>query len=205
MKTVSYLLVFFLLLSMQTWCFAQVLPVYWSTDHKSPIELPDSLELSNVEDSCHVYLRKLHEQAYLEASVDSIIKTSTHINIKLHLGRPYRWSYLHLDSVPKFIKEGLTYSFAEGHLFHPDDIENLFEEILQKAENLGYPFAAVHLDSIGIVENNIVASVKMKLNQKFTIEQIEIEGNLSISDRYLKHIIAIDEGQPFNKQEIIAI
>ncbi|MCB0688995.1 MAG: hypothetical protein KDC53_20795, partial [Saprospiraceae bacterium] len=50
-----------------------------------------------------------------------------------------------------------------------------------------------------------VASVKMKLNQKFTIEQIEIEGNLSISDRYLKHIIAIDEGQPFNKQEIIAI
>lgn len=182
---------------------SQPIPIRWSVDGEVPFTLPDSLLPGEIEDSCLAYLEKLHQASFLEASVDSIRRRADSAEIELHLGKQYHWSFLDFSAIPSEIRQGLTASISSGKLYRQDEINQVFQEILEKAENLGYPFAAVHLDSIGIADENIKAKIEVVLNQKIKIEKIKIDGNLQITPRYLTHMIDIREGDIFEKQKII--
>ncbi len=174
-------------------------------DQKIPIDLPDSLPINSLEDSCQIYLKQLHSAAYLEASVDSSWLFNNEILIRLHLGNAYRWSYLDFSSIPHFIEDELTLHIAPDKLFSYQDIQDLFQRILEIAENQGYPFAAVHLDSIGIREEKIKAKIEIQLNDRIEIERIRIDGDLKLSDRYLRHLLDIDEGDLFSREKLLLI
>lgn len=182
---------------------AQLLPVTWNLDQESPILLADSLRPADVQDSCLSYLEDLYQSAYLEASVDSIANHDNNIEITMHIGAPYHWGKLDFSQIPTLIRESLTTSVTSGRLFRYEEILEIFDEILQTAENLGHPFASVHLDRIGIRNDTIEANIQVTLNEKINIESIKIEGDLEIRPRYLHHVIGINEGDLFQKQKII--
>ncbi|MBK8505815.1 MAG: hypothetical protein IPL46_28640 [Saprospiraceae bacterium] len=92
--------------------FGQSLPVRWLVDEPPPVNLPDSLMPVGLTDSCLVYLKQMHQSAYLEASIDSIWQFDKQIWIKLHLGPTYRWSYLDFSEIPTFIQNDLDISVS---------------------------------------------------------------------------------------------
>ncbi len=174
-------------------------------DQKIPIDLPDSLPVNSLEDSCQIYIQQLHNAAYLEASVDSSWVLNNEILVRLHLGNLYRWSYLDFSSIPGFIEDELTLHTIPDKLFSYQDMQDLFQRILEIAENQGYPFAAVHLDSVGIREEKIKAKIEIQLNDRIEIERIRIDGDLKLSDRYLRHLLDIDEGDLFAREKLMLI
>jgi outer membrane protein assembly factor BamA len=183
----------------------QNMAVRWLTEEPLPLELPDSLPLLSSRDSCLVYLQQLHEAAYLEAAVDSIWQSGDEIRILLHLGKPYRWSYLDFSAIPPVIQNEMTLHIPPDKLFSYAEIQDLFQRILQIAENQGYPFAAVHLDSIGIRQERIDAKIIVVLNERIEIERIRIDGDLKLSNRYLRHLLDIEEGDLFIRDKIMGI
>ncbi len=181
----------------------QTLPVTWKLDHQLSRVWPDSLDLSDINDSCRSIASELHRLGYLAASLDSVDIHSRAIMIHFHVGNQYKWNYLDLSSIPEFLLDGLKISIRPEKLYNHEAINVLFDRILTNAENNGYPFAAVRLDSIGIKNQMVEATVQVKLNDKINIERIRLDGDLKLKDRYLQHILNIREGDIFNKQKIV--
>lgn len=182
---------------------AQKLPALWVTDQKPEITLPDSLELESLSDTCAVILKELQRLAFLEASLDSIKRSSTEIRLFLHLGNKYRWSYLDLSAIPAHLQDQINVRIEEKKLYSHEEIQALFERLLTKAENIGYPFMAIRLDSIGINEGNIRAKVAVNTNERISIERVRVEGDLKLSSRFLTHLIGVQEGDLFSRDKII--
>lgn len=144
----------------------------------------------------------MHEQSYLEASIDSVRLSENSLLLHLHIGPLYRWAFLDISALPPFLHSQVG-SFQNDKPFQPQQINKLFEDILVASENAGYPFAAVRLDSIGIKDEHVRAKLQIALNSQFTIEGIKIEGNLKLSGRYLRQIIQFEEQDIFSREQIV--
>ena len=184
--------------------YAQNLTLHWHAEVDPPIIWPDSVEAKALQDTCLLILNRLHEQSYLEASIDSISTIDNRAKVYMHVGRRYHWSYLDLSAVPLILQDQVQTRISPNKLYDHQEIAALYDRILQKAENIGYPFAAVRLDSVGIEEGRIRAKVLVNLNQYISIERIRVNGTLKLSDRYLRHLIDLTEGDKFSKERIMS-
>ncbi len=184
------------------------MPLNWrvQSDNKQSEEiltLPLAVDVDNLSDTLAHIVRQLHIQSYLEASIDSLDLINDSIYVSLHTGPPYTWSYLDLSQLPALLHDAHRFQHREDQIFEYREIQQLFDALLTKAENNGYPFAAVRLDSIGTKNGQIYAKVEAVMNKKVTLEAIEIQGDIKISKRYLQHFLDLHEGEPFNKGKII--
>ena len=91
----------------------------------------------------------------------------------------------------------------ENKRYSHRQIQMLFERLLTRAENEGYPFAAVRLDSSQFKDNEVEAKVQVQLNDQFKIERIKVNGDLKLSSRYLHHYLDLNEGDLFAKDKIL--
>ncbi len=147
----------------------------------------------------------LHEAGYLEASIDTLFSKNDTLYPSLHLGPQFTWSYLDLSQIPPLLAEGVRLPKVRDRRFSHQEITNLFERLLTRAENHGYPFAAVRLDSVQIRNAEVQAQVRVNLNDFVTIDEIKIAGDLKISKPYLRYYLGIEPGQPFDRSKIMAI
>ena len=199
-----------LLLSQCTHCvLAQELPLVW---HLSPGQSTKEIKMLDLEtyahwpiskDTAQVWIGILHAAAYLEASFDSMWLVKDSIHIGLHLGPTYTWSYLDISEIPNILKDAVQIRSFEDRLFHHEEIKNLIENLLKRAEDHGYPFAAVRLRQTGDQSGSLEAKLEVRLNDQISIEKIKIEGDLKLSSRYLNHYVDITEGELFNKSKIL--
>lgn len=187
----------------------QRLQVQWTTvqnanaaDH-IPIPLPDSLSRQTLPDTLDAILSNLYRKGFLTASIDAIDITEDQITLLIHLGPAYRWSFLDMGKIPPFIADQLNFQLRRDKPYSHVEISQLFDQILTLAENAGHPFAAVRLDSIGMRHATINAQVQVRLNQKVIIEEISVTGTLKLRERYLKHFLDIEVGDPFEKKKIV--
>ncbi|NND06757.1 MAG: BamA/TamA family outer membrane protein [Saprospiraceae bacterium] len=184
----------------------QTSSVQWEmgqTGEKLPVVLPDSLEQSTLQDTLRAIISALHNEGFLQASIDKVDNSTGQIDLTLHVGPQYRWSFLDLTKIPSFISDQLNFQIRRDKPYRHEEISDLFEQVLTSAENAGYPFAAVRLDSIGMRESLLNAQVLVQLNQEVTIEEISVTGTLKLRERYLRHFLDIEVGDPFQKKKII--
>jgi outer membrane protein assembly factor BamA len=152
-------------------------------------------------------LNTLHLNAYLEASVDSISYQDTIVGAHLHLGPLYKWLSLRTTNIPPYILDAIGYR-ARGYNNKPVNMVKLLElqeELLVYAENHGYPFARVGLDSIQLGYGQGTASLMLDKGPLILIRQIDIEGDAKISDNYIKLYLGIEEGAVYDNSKILRI
>ena len=162
---------------------------------------PDSIA---VVDALREQISAWHGAAYLEASVDSLILRDSSYTAFLHTGQPYHWATLRNGNIDELFLEaiGFRQNFYDKRPFHYTEVVQLQEALLQHAENNGYPFASVALDSIDIHNNEISATINFKNNNLITISDFNIEGNAKISKQYLSNYLGIEKGSLYNKAKI---
>ena len=71
------------------------------------------------------------------------------------------------------------------------------------AEDTGFPFAQVWLDSIQIQNSTISASLMMKTGASFRFDTIELSGFAKISPRFLQNYLDIKKGSLFNRSQVL--
>ena len=152
-------------------------------------------------------LFNLHKQSYLEASFDLMEKKDSILWVKLHLGKRYEWAYLRNGNVQDaFLSQvGYREKLFENKKFIYSEIADMESKLLTYAEDNGYPFAQVWLDSIEIKEGQIGAVLMMKTGDVFKFDTIHTEGFAHISIQFLQNYLDIKKGTVFSRAKVLKI
>ena len=154
----------------------------------------------------YLYLKEivsgLHDMAYLEASVDSLVRTPGRATAYLHTGNRYNRVDVSLREVDRQLLRMLNIRPRryEREAVSPDLFRNLQERILSYYENSGYPFADSRLCGLEISNDTIRGSLVINRNRYYRIDSIHINGNPSVEPRYLYRHIGIRPGDPYSEK-----
>ena len=148
-----------------------------------------------------------HKQAYLESSFDFISKKDSILTLKFHLGNRYEWAQLRNGNVSEaFLSQvGYREKLFENKAFIYSEIADIEEKLLSYAEDNGYPFAQVWLDSLVIQNSQISAALMMKTGAVFKFDTIHTEGSVKISPAYLQNYLELKKGAFFSRSKILQI
>ncbi len=150
-------------------------------------------------------LKQLHAQTYLEASFDSILIFQKNIIAYLHIGKPYKWASLRNGNVnTDYLSQvGYRERLFENKPFSAKEIADIEEKLLNFAEDTGFPFAQVWLDSINIENAAVSAALMMKTGVPFRFDSIALSGFVKISSHFLENYLDVKKGSLFNRTKVL--
>ena len=159
---------------------------------------------ANLIQSLNKILLQLQDKGYLAASIDSLTVSDSLYTAHLYAGDVYEWASLENGNIPDVFldKIGFKTRFYSGQPFHYRELKNLQEKLLSYAENNGFPFAQIWLDSIRISDNEIAAHLYMKRNQPIVFEAISVETDAKISENYLSGYLGIKPGEVYEESKV---
>ncbi|MGB0881779.1 MAG: POTRA domain-containing protein [Vicingaceae bacterium] len=154
-------------------------------------------ELSNV-------LSQLQQQAFLMATLDSIIIDSSYYKTYINLGKTFKWNTLTNKNIDEEVlsKIGFRDKLYNNKPFSKKQLQNFFRKIILYYENNGHPFASIKLDSTIISNNKLSAQLYLEKNKRYKIDSVLIKGNAKISPQYIKNYIRIKDGDTYNEEAI---
>src|SRR5690606_14297070 len=83
--------------------------------------------------------------------------------------------------------------------FSPKALAKIMEQSLKMAENNGYPFATLKLDSLEMQHGAIAAELNIELNQFTLIDSVIIKGGVNTNRQYLQSYLGIKTQVPYNQ------
>ena len=148
----------------------------------------------------------LQSNAYLTASADELHWSRDTVRVRLYVGEQFRWAYLRNGNLGDGLltRAGYREKFFRGTPFVPEDWGKLQERILTEAENQGFPFASVGLDSVHLSGHDIAGRVVLKRGRVVVFDSLQIVGNSKTKKRFLTKYLQIFPGQPFSQQRVAA-
>jgi outer membrane protein assembly factor BamA len=170
----------------------------------------DENELKAFSDSFSViqYLQGLRKnlvaQGYLTASVSELSWQGDTVEAVFEAGAKFEWAKLKTGSVPEEYLSRIGYreKFFRNEPFKPGSVARIFKGVLDEAENTGYPFAEVGLDSVKIRQNRIDAVLYFDRKQFVKIDSLILKGNIQTSHNYIENYLGIKEGMPYNQSTL---
>lgn len=144
---------------------------------------------------------ELNSKAYLTASIDSIIVDTSFYKAYIHIGKSYKWSYLHPVNVDEEVlsKIGFRDKVFNNKPFNKNQLNSFIFRIINHYENNGFPFASLQFDSIKIEENTFRGNLLLNKNHRYKIDSVLIYGNATISKQYLQNYFRIKGGDSYNE------
>lgn len=161
----------------------------------------DSLSIVN---ELQKVVKAMHSKSYLLASYDSVFIQGKTVNAMLSLGKTFKWATLRKGNLnEEFIRKvDFKEKIFRGAKFSYEEVSKLENKILQFAENNGYPFATIQLDSINIEEESINASLKFTPNIQIVFDSVGVIGDAQINRRFLANYLQIKKGELFDQSRI---
>jgi outer membrane protein assembly factor BamA len=157
----------------------------------------------------------LHRRTLLESSVDSVVfrriinqkDTAKHAFVHWHLGKPYKWGSLRNGNVDgAFLAQiGFREGLLNGKPMLSTAIFETEDQLLTYAENNGYPFARVWLDSIVAKNGEISAALMMNTGAVFVIDSIRTEGSAKINLAFLQNYLDLRKGMIFSRAKVLKV
>jgi translocation and assembly module TamA len=162
---------------------------------------PDSLSaLREVRD----LVLRLQNDAYLTASADTFYFRDRTLHAHLYVGERYAWAQLRNGNLGEGLltQAGFREKFYRDTPLRPAEVARLQQSILEQAENSGYPFASVRLDSIRIDGNKIAAVVRVDKGPLITFDSIQVQGESKTSAKFLTRYTQVYAGQPYEHRRV---
>lgn len=149
---------------------------------------------------------RLHQDAYLLASADSMYILTDSLHVKLHIGDRFDLAELRNGNLSEgiLLESGFREKLYRQIPFKPAEYVKLQQRILNYAERSGYPFSSVWLDFIQIKDNQISAALMVEKAFLVTYDSLKIMGGTKTQARFLTRYLQLYPGQPYNKEQIEA-
>lgn len=168
---------------------------------KSPSQL-DSL--------CQSILQHFRKKTFLAVSIDSLksYHDST-VVAQFWLGPPMHWVALGVadhESDLWVSAAGYREKLFTNRPLHFEDVLKLEQRILVQAENNGYPFAQVWLDSVEVRPNGAVSAL-LKVDRKryFSFKGLKIIGDLRLPAYFLPNYLGLRAGMPYSRARVLRL
>jgi len=165
--------------------------------------LPDSVSaLHEVRD----LLLALQANAYLTASADTMRWGRDTLVVQLYVGEKFRWARLRNGNLGDGLltRAGYREKFFRNQPFLPAEWARLQQRIVGEAENQGYPFATVRLDSVQLQGADVEARVVLDRGPVILFDSIQIVGSSRTKKRFLTKYLQIFPNQPYSQLRVEA-
>ena len=147
----------------------------------------------------------LQADAYLTASADELRWGRDTVRVRLYVGEQFRWAYLHNGNLGDgLLRAGYREKFFRRTPWHPADWVSLQERVLTEAENQGYPFATIGLDSLQLSGRDIAGRVVLRRGPAVYFDSLQIVGSSQTKKRFLTKYLQLEPGTPYNQQRVSA-
>jgi translocation and assembly module TamA len=164
-------------------------------------EAPDSL---NAVLAVRGLVLALHNDAYLTASADSFFFRNDTLLVDLFIGQQFRWVQLKNGNLSEGLlqKSGFRERFYRNKPFRPQEFVKLQQRVVKYAEDSGYPFASVRLDSIRINGSEVQAVAQVSRGPLITFDSIVVQGNTKTKSKFLSRYLQIRPGQLYEHRKV---
>lgn len=201
--------------------FFCILSLFWATIHNLAAQsnlkviptdqtIPDKLDFDrkvSVKDSSDALSKlgdlrlSLIEAGYLTAGFDSIYFGEDTVSAYLNSGNLYKWAHLDSGNLPEEYISSIGYreKLYRNEPISPKSLAKIMEQALKMAENNGYPFATLKLDSLKMHNREIEAQLNIDLNQFILIDSVIIKGGINTNRQYLQSYLGIKTQVPYNQ------
>ncbi len=142
----------------------------------------------------------LRSKGYAAASVDSVHYDSSFAICSLYIGELLKVVDLQTDSIEPTMLGAIGWRKKRFSDF--TQFTQLQEKIITHLENNGYPFAAVHTDSIEFLQDTMRAMIKIDKGPLYKIDSIRNLGSGSISSGFLQQYLGIKNGSIYRKEKL---
>lgn len=148
----------------------------------------------------------LQAEAYLTASADGIGWGRDTVRVRLYVGEQFRWAYLHNGNLGDGLltRAGYREKLFRRTPWRPADWAALQERVLTEAENQGYPFATVGLDSLRLTGRDIAGRVVLKRGPAVYFDSLQVVGTSKTKKRFLTKYLQLTPGLPYSQQRVDA-
>ncbi|TGE21296.1 hypothetical protein E5K00_13460 [Hymenobacter aquaticus] len=148
----------------------------------------------------------LQADAYLTASADGMRWSHDTLRVQLYVGEKFRWARLRNGNLGDGLmtRAGYRERLFSGKPFEPNEWARLQQNLLTEAENQGYPFAAVRLDSLQLQGGDISGRVVLDRGRVVLFDSIQLVGKTKTKKRFLTKYLQIFPNQPYNQQRVDA-
>ena len=161
----------------------------------------DSIQIEN---RINQRLYNLYELGYLTAYSTINFSADQKVEVHFFTGGLYQFATLSRGNVSEEILNKIGYDariFNQKPFSH-HKIVKLFNSILNYAENHGYPFASVRLDSIKVEENTISSWLNYQSGPPIVFDSLVIRGYDKVKTKYLMTHLGIYQGEPYEEKLI---
>lgn len=164
--------------------------------------LSKTLDTLAIQERIQHYLDALHQQGYLDATIDSIHQREEHLLAFIQKGPQYQWILRAENLEPELVnKLRISSSFA-GDPISFDRFRLLCTKILEDQQNNGYPFAQLKTVDIRVQDNLIFAGLHLEPFHAVVFDSLQIFGDVKLNRNYLEQHLGIASGAPYNQQRI---
>ncbi|UOQ53964.1 BamA/TamA family outer membrane protein [Hymenobacter cellulosivorans] len=148
----------------------------------------------------------LQAASYLTASADGMRWSHDTLRVQLYVGEKFRWARLRNGNLGDGLmtRAGYREKLYNRTPFEPNEWRKLQQNLLAEAENQGYPFAAVRLDSLELRGSDISGRVVLDRGRVVVFDSIQIVGKTKTKKRFLTKYLQIFPNQPYNQQRVDA-
>lgn len=156
-----------------------------------------------------VLLQYCQGSGHWAASLDSMAWRDSTATAILRLGPVLRWVQLRPDTVVQerwLDAVGFNQRSFRGTPLRHDALLLLQKRLLEYAEERGYPFAAVWLDSLRLdAEGNVSARLRMERGPYISFKALRNKGDLKLPPSFLPQYLGFRPGAPYQRSKILAM
>ncbi len=149
-------------------------------------------------------INSLHQDGYLLARIDSIMAEGNQVHVNIVVGQQFRWASLDPGNLSEGIlnKIGYRERLYREKPFRYAEVNRLTKQVIAYAENNGYPFASIQLDSVSIQGNMIVAALNYQSGPLITFDTVEIDGTTKSKPFFIGNYLRIKPGAPYEEKKV---
>lgn len=152
-------------------------------------------------------IQALQEEGYLLAHSLSFRADKDSSRAIISPGPAFRWARLQQGNVENAWLSKTSWRQREYALrpFRYQQVARLMQQLIRQAENAGYPFAALRLDSIQVDSTFLEARLQMDKGPFMVFDTLELEANSRLSAKFLSIHLGIRPGEAYNQQKVAEI
>ena len=184
------------------WQPVDSLAAAWLEEQKLTPAFPDSaavvLHLGET-------IKQFHAQSQLTASIDSLEWTDSTATAHLFLGPELRIARLENGNLPESFLNKVRFrpkAFAKKPL-RSEEILRLEESLLEEAENSGFPFARIRLDSLSWAEEALTAGLYWESGPAIEWAPVQVEGEVRLAPAYLQQYLGFRPGTAYSRRKVL--
>ncbi|WP_232834795.1 BamA/TamA family outer membrane protein [Pleomorphovibrio marinus] len=150
-------------------------------------------------------LLDLQGQGYLLAQViHSDFSEEGVMELTIQTRQMFEWVSLGQGNVEDWLvlKSGIDLRFFQHKPINFRVLQRSFDRLLSTAENHGFPFANIKLDSLYLEKDNLGADMWMDLGPHITFDTLQVLGGSRTKPMFLAKSLDLVPGEPFSQKKV---